>query len=316
MKNHRLTAYMLLLATSVIWGFAGPIIKFTLQYFPPSVFLTYRFAISTIAAFLTFLLFPHTLPKKAKSLPHVILYGFLTSTVTLGLLFIGFNKTTALTGSLLGAISPIMVVAAGALFLKEHVTKLEKIGITIAFLGTVGTVLEPLLTPGASHLSTSFVGNLYHMASLAVGVATAILAKLILRDSISPMALTHISFIIGFATMLPATTATHTYTEMLMLLKEAPLAGHLGVLYMGLLSGTLAYTFWHIGQKTIEIGETSLFAYFMPIFAAPLSVLWLHEKITPGFAIGALFIALGVIIAEMKSKKKFQTQARTYRRKH
>ena len=40
-----------------------------------------------------------------------------------------------------------------------------------------------------------------------------------------------------------------------------------------------------------------------PIFAAPLAVLWLGEKITPMFIIGAVIITIGVAIAEIKKKR-------------
>ncbi|NTV79075.1 MAG: EamA family transporter [Clostridiales bacterium] len=40
-----------------------------------------------------------------------------------------------------------------------------------------------------------------------------------------------------------------------------------------------------------------------PIFAAPLAVIWLGEKITPVFIIGAIIIAVGVFIAEVKKKR-------------
>ncbi|PJA42810.1 EamA family transporter, partial [Candidatus Woesebacteria bacterium CG_4_9_14_3_um_filter_39_10] len=43
MNPHRLKAYILLLIVAVIWGIAGPVIKFTLGGFPPLLFLTYRF---------------------------------------------------------------------------------------------------------------------------------------------------------------------------------------------------------------------------------------------------------------------------------
>lgn len=315
MKNHRINAYLFLLATSAIWGFAGPVIKFTLAYFPPSVFLTYRFAVSTIVAVTTFLLFPKNFPKNTKDLPVILLYGFLVSTTALGLLFIGFEKTTALTGSLIGALSPIMITTAGVLFLREHVTGREKLGISIALGGTLITIFEPLLLGSTNGLPVSFEGNMYHVASLTITVATALLAKMILRTSIDPLTLTHISFTIGFATMLPITLSNHSVSEIMSYLQAAPLAGHLGVLFMSLLSGTLAYTFWHLGQKTIEIGETSLFSYFMPLFAAPLSVFWLHEKISIGFLLGAACITAGVVVAEYRKSIGLRVGRATQRRR-
>ncbi|MBI4157275.1 hypothetical protein HY502_00290, partial [Candidatus Woesebacteria bacterium] len=39
------------------------------------------------------------------------------------------------------------------------------------------------------------------------------------------------------------------------------------------------------------------------LFAAPLAVLWLGEKINSQFIVGAIVIALGVFIAEYKRTK-------------
>ncbi len=79
---------------------------------------------------------------------------------------------------------------------------------------------------------------------------------------------------------------------------------HLGVWYMALLSGTLAYTLQNRAMQTIEVGEASIFGYLMPIWAAPLAFWWLGEKITIPFIIGACVIAIGVVIAESKKNRR------------
>ena len=56
-------------------------------------------------------------------------------------------------------------------------------------------------------------------------------------------------------------------------------------------------------QKSIEIGEASLFAYLYPLFSTPLAVVWLGEKITPMFIVGAVVITIGVVIAEIKKRR-------------
>ena len=72
---------------------------------------------------------------------------------------------------------------------------------------------------------------------------------------------------------------------------------------MALLSGSLAYYLSNKAQKSIEIGEASIFAYLYPIFSTPLAVIWLGEKITPMFTMGAVIIAIGVAIAEIKKRR-------------
>ena len=300
MNSYRLRAYLLLLIVSVIWGVAGPVIKFTLGGFDPLVFLTYRFAISAVASLITVLLIGFRLPKDKKIVKLSLFYGFLTSTVALGLLFFGFDKTTAIDATLISATGPLFISAGGLLFLKERVTLREKAGMGIAFVGTAITIAEPVLRGGNGFAGLG--GNLLVFASILVGVATAIFAKILLRNELAPAMATNMAFWVGFLTLAPIAAVVHSPVGIIEQIKAAPLVFHLGVLFMALLSGNLAYTLWHRAQKTIEVGEVSVFAYLMPVFSAPLAVLWLGEKITFPFAVGAFVIILGVIIAEVKRK--------------
>jgi DME family drug/metabolite transporter len=69
---------------------------------------------------------------------------------------------------------------------------------------------------------------------------------------------------------------------------------------MALISGALGYFLFSLGQKSIEASEATVFSYIKPIFAVPLAVIWLGEKITVPFIIGSIIITLGVAVAEIK----------------
>jgi len=301
MNPYRLHAYILLLVVSIIWAVAGPVIKFTLGGFDPLVFLAYRFAISAVASLITIFFAGLRLPKNKKIIKLFLLYGFLTSTVALGLLFFGFDETTAIDATLISATGPLFISLGGLIFLKEHITPREKIGMGIAFTGTAITIIEPVLRNGNGYAGLG--GNLLIFASILVGVATAIFAKILLRNEVHPLTATNISFWVGFLTLAPVAIIAHSPAGIIEQIKTAPLVFHFGVIFMALLSGNLAYTLWHKAQKTIEVGEVSVFGYLYPIFATPLAVVWLKEKITTPFIVGAVVIALGVIIAEYKKRR-------------
>ncbi|MBI2008420.1 DMT family transporter [Candidatus Amesbacteria bacterium] len=296
MNSPRAKAYALLLITTAIWGVAGPVIKYTVGYLPPFIFLLYRFSIAAVIGL--FLLFLHRnhWPKKTSDAIWITLYCFLTSTVSLGLLFLGYEKTTALDGSIINALYPIMVSTVGVAFLHEHVTDREKLGMGLATLGTLAVIFEP---------NASLTGNLYIVASLMVGVVLAVMAKLLLRHLKNfDFALTQLSFIVGFLTILPIAIYKYPLFVIRNSLFDIPLSAHLGVWYMALVSGTLAYALWHRAQKTIETGETAVFTYLYPVFTIPLSLFWLHEKVSLIFITGALTTAAGVIIAELKPRSR------------
>lgn len=301
MNPARLRAYTELLVVSLIWGVAGVVIKYTLSAFPTPIFLTYRFFIAALAA-LPFFIFGITkLPKDPKVLGIVILNGFLTSTVSLSLLFWGAERTTSIDLNLISAIAPITIVIAGVFFLKENVTKRESLGLIIALAGTLITIIEPTLKNSNGY--SGLIGNLLIFASVLVGTANAILAKIILRKEVDPLMATNIAFVVGFITMIPILLLTHSIGQTIDVIKNAPFSYQLGVFYMALISGTLGYYYWFKATKSIEVSEVGIFAYLYPIFGTPLSILWLKEKITMPFIIGSLIIVFGVILAEWKKKR-------------
>lgn len=301
MNPHRLKAYFYLIIVTIIWGLAEPIIKFTLGGVPPLLFLSYRFGLSTVAAIITFMIFGVHFPKSWKLRFELCFYGFITSTVTLGLLFFGLNKTTVLDTTLITLMNPLLITFAGVEFLKEHITKREKIGMGVALLGTVITVLGPIVLNGQA--GASFSGNILIFLYLIVTAWSYVLAKKLLRDDVHPLAMTNFSFIIGFVTLLPVLFYLNPLPDILHTVYSIPPIYHLAVAFMAIISGNFAYYLSNKAQKTIEISEASWFSYLYPVIAAPVAVIWLGEKITPLFVVGAVIITFGVILAEWKKRR-------------
>ncbi len=302
MNKYRLRAYVFMLITSIIWGVAGPVIKYTLNDFPPLVFLTYRFFLSSILAFVIWRGLP-SLPQKFDRRLHIFIYSLLTVPVPLGLLFLGFAKTSSIEGTLISTVAPLLMLLAGWLFLRERVTNIEIIGISVAFFGTLLVVVEPLFAHGWSGNGSSTSGNILIFLSLVTETIGFLFAKKALREDTSPLMLANISFVIGFLVFLPLTLFLVGPGQLISAVTNAPWTAHLGVWYMALLSGSLAYTLKNLAIKTIEVSEATVFSYLFPVWAAPLSIWWLHEQVSPVFLIGAVIIATGVMIAEIKASR-------------
>lgn len=290
----RTRAYLLLLIAVAIWGFAGPVIKFTLGYFDPIVFLTYRFGLtSLILVPLLFIWQPRFWRNLSRFTPkdwfYLIICGLTGTTLQLLLLFWGFNLTSAIDASLISSASPILSTLAAWLFLKDRITIREKIGIAIACVGSIIIVFQPL--------SGSLAGNLLVVAADIVWVVYLILSKKLLRHQLSPLLITTSNFFIGFLSMsiIFFFSRSMNYEPI-----TNNLSAHLGVIYMAIFSGALAYFLFQRAQKSIETSEANVFTYLMPIFATPLAYFWLHEPITSPFLVGAAVIAAGVTISEIK----------------
>ncbi len=300
MNSYRLRACYLFLIVVLIWGAAGPVIKLTLNGLSPDIFLLYRFFLSSLV---TLFLIPFGIlkfPRNSKILLNVFLYGFLNSTVSLGLLFWGTEKTTLLDMSLISILGPVITILFGYYFLKETITLKEKIGIAIAIIGSGIILIEPILDI-RDGLGPIF-GNILIFGSIITAAASTVILKKLLRENINPVALSNISFLIGFLTLVPFILIKYKIVYLTTVLFNLPLVYHLGVFYMAFLSGTLAYALVNTAQKSIEVSEAALFSYLYPIISAILAVFLLGDKLTLAVVIGSTITFVGVAVAEIKKR--------------
>lgn len=297
MTAYRARAYLYLAIVAAIWGAAGPVIKFTLGGISPLPFLAYRFSISAVFAIIFFLIKGIKLPKAKTSLPLVITYGLLAFTIALGALFTGLDKSTVLDLALIATIGPLIVTAGGAIIFRDHITKREKLGISIVLAGALINSFAPIF---GKDPSVRLTGNIFILIFLLADTSSILLAKKVVRKGISSFTLINTGFIVGALTIIPFSFLMHGHSFVINSITTLPFKYHLGVWYMALLSGTLAYFLYVRGQKSIEVSEATLFSYLQPIFSVPLAVFWLGETITSSFITGASLIAAGIIIAEYK----------------
>lgn len=299
MTPARLRAYLDLILVSLIWGIAGPVIKLTLQEFPPHIFLIYRFFISTIFSLIYFSFNKSGLKFiTIKNFPILFLYTFFNSTITLGLLFWGTQKTSLLEMSLISLFSPLTTIAGGYFFLNEHITKREKTGIILSFFGSLILIFEPLSK--TKQITPSLWGNILIFASLISNAIAGIALKKLLRQGIEPFSLSNLSFIVGFLSLLPIAFVKETSFDSIL---KAPLPYHMGVLYMALFSGTIAYFLFNKSIKTIELSEGALFSYLHPVYSAFLAILLLKERPSLTLLLGSIITIIGIGVAQVKIKR-------------
>lgn len=303
--------YVLMLIVSLIWGMAGPVISHTLLFITPLVFLTYRFAISATIGILFFWRYPERIPRTRIEYEFIMLHSLFIIVFGLGLLFFGFAYTDSLTGTVLAALGPLFTVIAGYALLKEKVTRQEMLGILFAIVGSILIVVTDESTrPQALPLLGAALIIISRVTDAIGGVAT----KYALAHGTHPQAITHSSFIIGFICVGLVTFIKYSPQTFFLSLQLAPLSAHLGVLYMALLSGTLAYVFAATALTKLPLGHVSIFTYITPLWALPLAIFWLGEGISWFFILGGIIISLGVYLAEhQNAKKRHRSPSTTHR---
>lgn len=296
----RLPAIIALTLTTVIWGVAGPIIKLTLPYLPPFTFLFFRFLLASFIFLPFFLREEKAKPLREKDWGHLLLIGLFGMTLNLGLIFLGFERTSAIEGTLISATTPLFISLAGIWFLSEKINSWEKLGAALALAGTLGIVFEPLLKDEYFNHNLSFQhteGNLLILLSNFAWVAYTILSKK-LANKYSLVTLTFSSLLVGLISFLPLTLAEVFFYNRVPVINLTSL---MGLAYMTFLSLGLAYFLYEWGLRGVAAAEAGVFAYLQPLFAIPAAYLLLGETVAPALWLPIALVALGVVIATASS---------------
>jgi len=297
-NNPRSKAYAALISVAVIWGLASVIIKGTLEYLEPMAFLYFRFVMLLPITIPWYIWYLKKHPLKRSEILPLTIFSFVATTLYLSLIFWGFERTTAMDGNLLGTLNPIFIVLLGVLILKEQVTTREKIGLGLAIVGTLITVVQPLLEGNTFALENTWGNTIILIASI-IWAFFVLYSKKNFKH-FSPLLITlHGSLVAGI-----------TYPLLAFLENgfKLPSFGLLfmnqtvfwGVMYMAFASYVLAYILYEYGMSKIEISQGSVFTYLQPLFATPLAVIFLGEIVTIPFIIGAGVIFAGVVLSEWK----------------
>jgi len=300
MTKDRKIAYLALLGNLILWGLAIPIAKRGFaDGLTPSAFLLGRFILAAAFSLPIILAMRHRPDVRTtfqpKNVLSIIILEILGTVLSLWLLYEGVARTSGVEASLIAITWPIFVVIGAVFFLKEKEERHELVGLALAIAGTVLLVLKPLIDSG---LSGNVIGNL-----LIVGQNIAISAYYLLAKRLykhwNKWAVTHISFwtgIIGFG--------------LIQLLQGAPILPPLSfwplaaIVYMAIGGSILGLTLYLIGQDKIEASEAAVFTYLEPAIGIPASMLLLKESVSFLEVLGALIIAAGVYLVEIRPKRK------------
>ncbi len=285
--SNRFKAYSFLLLNSALWGFAVPIIKYSLDYTSPATFLFYRFVIATIIFFPIFLFYKAKIKHQKINIQHHLLLALLGTPLTLLPFFYGLMASTAIESSIIESTGPIFVILGGLAYLREKVSRKEWFGTLIALAGTLLLVLEPFFL-GHSIQTLSIKGNLLIVFSNLIWATFLLLSK---KDHVDPIYLSFFSFLISIPFFLFIVINQGQGFGL-------PTSAIPGILYMAIGGSIVAFWAYQEGQKRIEASEAAIFSYLKPLFAIPLSVLWLKEGLTATTILATLIIVIGVLLSE------------------
>lgn len=283
-----------LIIANVIWGFASPIFKWSLTNIPP-------FTLAFLRFFIASLLFAFILRKKLAmpitdrhDLRLLIIHALTGITANISFFFLGLQRTLAINVPVIASAQPIMVFLFASLFLKEKFKAKKIIGMIVGTLGILVIVLEPIYYQG---LDGDALGNFFVVLATIAGAIGMIAGRQVFQKY-NPLTLMFWAFVIATISFLPP--AIVEYSRQPTLFQTLDIRGIGGIVFGSVFSSAIAYGLYSFGLSKVQASEASIFAYIDPIAGTILAYFMLHEPITTPFIVGAIFIFLGIYIAERR----------------
>lgn len=272
----------------LIWGLNWVVMKTANTYFPPILFVTWRFGTGALIllAFAYWRKIP--LPDK-KFLPWIILTGILMLVLNNIAAQVGMQSISAGMAAVLNYTAPLWTAILAHFTLNERLTRLKCFGIFLAIVGLY--VLMGL--QGVDDLSAAFI--------IILGAVCMALANIIVKLKLSKnnmVQLTTWQMVFG-AIVLVAYSSLVPQGEINWCLPAV-----LCVIYNGALASALAFFLWNYVLTHIEASSASIATLVAPVVGVLGGVFILGEPFTVQIVLGMALIFAGILIVVKKRGAK------------
>jgi drug/metabolite transporter (DMT)-like permease len=211
----------------------------------------------------------------------------------------GLQRTTPINASLIQTSTPIMVLLASALLIREKITRRKLLGI---FLGASGAIILISYGQQINFNIKSLTGDLMILTN-ATFFGLFLVVGRTLMQKYHPITVSRWLFTFGIFYIMPFGLPPFLQTDW-----SALSAGTWwGIAYVLIGTTFLAYLFNTYALKLVSPAIVSIYIYLQPLFASLLSLTLGMEKLSLGKLLAGFLIFTGVYLVSYtpKRKKKF-----------
>ena len=216
---------------------------------------------------------------------------------------IGVSKTTPVSSSLFSSLQPIWVFILSVLFLKERITAMKIIGITIG----LGGALLCILTQKSDDLaSDAFTGNMLCMLSSIAYAAYLIISNVVL-GRVSSLNMLRYSFLGAAFSSLVVMAFTGFDAHLFSHFEWTPF---LVLMFVLIFPTTISYLLIPIGLKYLSTTLVALYGYLILIVATIVSLSIGQDRFSWFQMIAILLICSSVYFVEIAESKDKATASK------
>ena len=206
----------------------------------------------------------------------------------------GLKSTSPIIGSAIIALIPLVTPIAAYIFLKEHLTPMNIVGLIVSFIGVIVLLLNKNLEFIASPKGILFLCG---AVLVAVGYSIALMR---LTKLYKPLTITWVQNIIGMIYFIPLTLVMEHFQPS----NFANVSDYIvPVVCLGVLCSALAYALWAYAFSKLGASKANVYTNLIPVFTAIFSYFIIHESLTVNKIVGIIVVVVGLILSQMKPKK-------------
>ncbi len=272
----------------LIWGLNWVVMKTANTYFPPILFVTWRFGTGALIllAFAYWRKIP--LPDK-KFLPWIILTGILMLVLNNIAAQVGMQSISAGMAAVLNYTAPLWTAILAHFTLNERLTRLKCFGIFLSILGLY--VLMGL--QDVDDLGAAFI---IILGAMVMGVSNIIVKLKLSKNNMVQLTTWQMVFaaivLVGYSSLVPQGEINWCLPAVLC------------VIYNGALASALAFFLWNYVLTHIEASTASIATLVAPVVGVLGGVFILGEPFTVQIVLGMALIFAGILIVVKKRGAK------------
>jgi drug/metabolite transporter (DMT)-like permease len=285
---------------TILWASSWVLIKFGLRASLPALtFAGLRYVLAFLCLMPLVLLNPlhRSVIRSFTRVDWVrlALLGIVYYTLTQGSQFLSLAYLPAAMVSLLLNLTPLIVGLFGIVFLREHPSSGQWLGIALTILGVVFYFFP--LNVAELHI----FGVLVALGGVLTNAASSVLGRQANRlANSSPLVITFISMGIGSILLLVMGITIQGFGRL-------DLQSWLLIAWLAVVNTAFAFTLWNHTLRTLSAVESSVINSLMMPQIAVLAFLFLGETLTVKEILGLILVSVGVIVVQLR-KKSVQSQ--------
>lgn len=276
-----------LTAASSIWGGMYVVVKHIVEVIPPLELVWMRYVIALVTLIIIGLASKQKWQMKQKHILLVItisLIGYVLSILTQET---GTMLSTAQMGAIITSTTPAFMVLFASILLKERLTFKKASSVSLATIGVIAIV-------GIDDIDmSSTLGGLSLIIAALTWALMSVLIKL-LPTRYSQIVVTTYAVLIAVVVLTPFVIVRYPQVSLNELVQPNIWGG---LLYLGIISTSLAFLLWNRGLQMLNASSGGIFFFFQPVVGTFLGWAILGETISMTFWVGSFLILIGILIA-------------------